>query len=444
MQTNPNVGPATTDATAAAPAPTRKARTILSIGAGNAVEWYDWAIYATFAPFFATQIFDNTNPASAVLATLAIFAVGFLARPLGGFFFGALADRVGRKASMTTAVGLAAFGSLVIALTPTFANAGVFASLMLLSARLIQGLAHGGEMPSAQTYISEVAPAARRGLWSTLIYISGTIGNLAGILLGAILALVLTNEQMLAWGWRVPFFIGAALGFYALVMRSKLQESTVFKSAASPAAQKERIWPQIVQHRAKALQIIGLTIGGTVNYYAWGVSAPTYASTQLGMDRGSALWASVGANLVFLAVIPFWGMLSDKVGRKPILLINALGSAALFFPMNWILSSNPWSLFLAQSVMMIVISASCAILPATMAELFPTGIRTVGVAVPYSIAVALFGGTAPYMQSWLAQTFGPNAFSTYAVVLLVITALAVRTIPETKGIDLGAPTPEHH
>ena len=416
----------------------RGPKLLLSIGAGNAVEWFDWAIYATFAPFFATQLFNNEDPASAVLATLAVFAVGFLARPLGGLVFGSLADKVGRKTAMTAAVALAAFGSLLIAITPTFGSIGIFASVMLLVARLIQGLAHGGEMPSAQTYISEVAPRERRGLWATLIYVSGTIGNIFGILMGAVLTVVLSSEDMLAWGWRVPFFIGAAFGLYSVFMRSRMQESAVFDNSSGASKERAALWPQILRHRRKALQIIGLTVGGTVNYYVWAIAAPTYASTQLGMDRGAALWASVGANLVFLVALPLWGLVSDKIGRKPVLAINAAGSALLFFPMNWVLTDNPVSLFLAQSVMMVFVAASSSIIPAAYAELFPTEIRTVGVAVPYSIAVAVFGGTAPYLQAWMGSVFGPNAFNLYAVALLVITLLVIRTIPETRGIDLSS------
>lgn len=425
----------------------RTSQIVVSVGVGNAMEWFDWAIYATFAPFFATQLFDSDDPASAVLSTLAVFAVGFLARPLGGLMFGVLSDTVGRKSAMTLAVALAAAGSLLIAVTPTYAAVGVFASIVLLAARLIQGLAHGGEMPSAQTYISEVAPRERRGLWATLIYISGTLGNLFGILLGAVLALVLTNDDMLAWGWRVPFFIGAAFGLFSVFMRMRMHETRVFDKAVRKAATREPLLRQIVRHRRKALQILALTVGGTVNYYVWGISAPTYASTQLGMDRGAALWASLGANIVFLVALPLWGLVSDRVGRKPVLIINAMGCAALFFPMNAILNADPLSLFVAQSVMMIFVAASSSIVPAAFAELFPTEIRTVGVAVPYSIGVALFGGTAPYLQAWMGANLGPHAFSIYAVLLLLITLVAIGTIPETKGIDLSVDarsTPSEH
>lgn len=410
-------------------------KTIVGTGIGNAVEWYDWAIYATFTPFIASQLFSKADPASAVLSTLAIFAVGFVARPFGGFLFGWLGDRVGRKASMTLAVGLASLGSLLIGIAPTFAAVGVWASVLLLVARLVQGLAHGGELPSSQTYLSEIAPKEHRGFWATLIYTSGTVGILFGTLLGAVLNMSLSTEMMNAWGWRIPFLIGAAMGLYALVMRARLHESSVFEGETQ-AEKREPIWPQIVRHRKQALQVIGLTVGLTVIYYIWGVVAPSYATTALKIDRGEALWAGVVGNLVFIAALPFWGKLSDRIGRKKVLWAGATGAAVMHFPMTWLLKDAAWQLAVSMSVMLIFIAASAAIVPAVFAELFPTSIRTVGVGVPYSICVAAFGGTAPYLQQWLKDINMAQVFNVYAVALLVISILFVFSIPETKGKDL--------
>ena len=412
------------------------AKTIIGTGIGNAVEWYDWAIYATFTPFIASQLFSKSDPASAVLSTLAIFAVGFVARPFGGFLFGWIGDRVGRKASMTLAVGLASLGSLMIGIAPTFAAVGAWASLMLLVARLVQGLAHGGELPSSQTYLSEMAPREHRGFWATLIYTSGTVGILFGTLLGAVLNMALSTEVMNAWGWRIPFLIGAAMGLYALIMRSRLHETDVFEGE-SATEKRAPIWPQIVRYRKQALQVIGLTVGLTVIYYIWGVVAPSYATTALKIDRGEALWAGVVGNIVFIAALPFWGKLSDRIGRKKVLWSGAIGAAVMHFPMTWLLKDSAWQLAVSMSVMLIFIAASAAIVPAVYAELFPTSIRTVGVGVPYSICVALFGGTAPYLQQWLGTTLQlPNLFNVYAVALLAVSAVFIFTIPETKGKDL--------
>ncbi|QDG62185.1 MFS transporter [Pseudarthrobacter sp. NIBRBAC000502771] len=412
------------------------AKTVVGTGIGNAVEWYDWAIYATFTPFIASQLFSKEDPASAVLSTLAIFAVGFVARPFGGFLFGWIGDRVGRKTSMTFAVGLASLGSLMIGVAPTFASVGAFASLMLLVARLVQGLAHGGELPSSQTYLSEMAPKEHRGFWATLIYTSGTVGILFGTLLGAVLNMSLSTQAMNAWGWRIPFLIGAAMGLYALIMRSRLHETEAFQDEAV-STKRAPIWPQIVRYRKQAMQVIGLTVGLTVIYYIWGVVAPSYATTALKIDRGEALWAGVIANIVFIAALPVWGKLSDRIGRKKVLWAGAIGSAVLHFPMTWLLKDSAWQLAVSMSVMLVFVAASAAIVPAVYAELFPTSIRTVGVGVPYSICVAVFGGTAPYLQQWLGSSLGaPQVFNIYAVLLLVVSAAFVFTIPETKGKDL--------
>ncbi|BAS15810.1 proline/betaine transporter [Arthrobacter sp. Hiyo8] len=202
---------------------------------------------------------------------------------------------------------------------------------MLLVARLIQGLAHGGELPSSQTYLSEMAPKEKRGFWATLIYTSGTAGILAGTLLGAILTGVLSKADMNAWGWRIPFLVGGALGIYALVMRAKMKETEAFQAEA-PTEKREPMWPQIVKYRKQALQVIGLTVGLTVVYYIWGVVAPSYAASSLKMDRGAALWAGVIGNVAFIASLPFWGKLSDRIGRKPVLIVSSAGAALLHFP----------------------------------------------------------------------------------------------------------------
>ncbi|GAB3534419.1 MFS transporter [Arthrobacter tecti] len=425
-------------ATTATVAPVSKRRTIIGTGIGNAVEWYDWNVYATFAPFISAQLFSQADPASAILATLAIFAVGFVARPFGGYVFGLIGDRIGRKTSMTLAVGLASAGSLMIGIAPTFETIGVFASLLLLVARLIQGLAHGGELPSSQTYLSEMAPKEKRGFWATLIYFSGTVGILFGTLLGAVLTAVLSDEAMASYGWRIPFIVGAVLGLYALVMRSRLKETDAFEHE-SKEKKRAPIWPQIVAYRKQALQVIGMTVGLTVVYYVWGVSAPAFAISALEIDPASALWAGVGANLVFLIALPLWGKASDRYGRKRVLWTGALGSAILHFPMTWLLQDSAWQLFICMSVMLTFIAASAAIVPAVYAELFPTSIRTVGVGVPYSICVAVFGGTAAYLQQGLGIWFGAagsTLFTAYGVLLLLISFAFIFTLPETKGKDL--------
>ena len=417
----------------------KRTKTIVGTGVGNALEWFDWNIYAIFATFFAAQFFSGENRVSALLATLAVFAVGFVARPFGGFLFGWISDRRGRRAAMTLSVALAAGGSFAIGLSPTYESIGIGASLILLTARLVQGLAHGGELPSAQTYLSEVAPRQKRGLWASLIYVSGTMGVIVGTGMAAILTAVLDDQQMAAWGWRIPFVLGGFFGLYALVMRRRLDETEAFEREVGhqPAAPAESMWTAIVRHRTQALQVIGMTVGVTIVYYAWAISAPQYAISSRGIDPGSALWAGVVASLVFIAALPVWGAVSDRVGRRPVLLGCVLGLAASVFPLNALVGDSAVRLGIAMSLALVLIAGPAAIVPAVYAELFPTRIRTVGVGVPYSIAVATFGGTAPYLQTWLGGTFGPSWFNGYVIVMLLISAVAIASVPETRGRDLS-------
>ncbi len=406
-------------------------------GIGNALEWYDWGIYSTLTAFIASHMFSKADPTSALLSTLAVFAVGFLARPIGGLLFGRVADRRGRKLSLMLSVGLASVGSLLIGVTPTFDQIGVWASVLLLTARLLQGLAHGGELPAAQTYLSEKAPAARRGLWSSWIYFSGTVGNLAGLLLAALLTTTLGKDTMNDWGWRVPFLVGAVVGLYALVLRRSMTETEVFTEDVEERGAGQGLWASLGEHKKQAAQVIGMTMGFTVIYYVWAINAPAYAQTTLKIDATSALWAGVVGNLVFLVCLPLWGMLSDRVGRKPVLISALAGAVILYIPMNALLKDSAWQLAVSMSIMLAVIAAVSSIGPAVYAEMFPTHVRAAGFGFPYSIAIALFGGTAPLIQAWMAERFqSTGVFPFYAIALMLISGLTILTLPETKGIDL--------
>lgn len=412
-------------------------RNLIGVGMGNLLEWYDWNVYASFAVYIAAHAFDNEDPTSALLSALGVFAVGFIARPFGGFVFGWIGDRKGRKFSLTLAIVFASLGSFMIAILPTYDSLGSASSLMLLVARLIQGLAHGGELPSSQVFLSEVAPRKRRGLWSSWIYISGTTGILCGLLLAAVLNLVLTAEQLNDFGWRIPFAVGALAGLYALYIRRQMEEPEVFREVARENKQHRvnlarRLW----ENRRAAFQVIGITIGFTVCYYTWAVNAPTYANTQLGIDRGLTLWAGVIGNLALIVSLPLWGMLSDRIGRKPVMLVSGISTLVLFYPVHLWLNDSFLVLAISIALMSVLIGGSMAITPALMSELFPPEVRTSGIGFPYALAVAAFGGTAPYIQTWAASsTF--NFFPLYAIGVLLFTIVVITTLPETRGKDLS-------
>ena len=411
-----------------------KRRTFAAVSLGHVLEWYDWGIYAAFVAFFAAQFFDPADEVSAILSSLAVFAVGFLARPLGGLIFGRLSDRKGRRTTIVVTISLTSLGSLAVGVAPTYAAIGAWASLWLVTARVLQGMAAGGEQPSAQTYIAEAAPSGRRGLWSSAIYIAGTLGNSLAVAFALTLSLLLTDDQMRAWGWRVPFIVGGVLGVVVLYLRTRTAETAVF--VAHARTERPRLWPEMVRHRKQALQVIGATTGFAVVYYAWVVATPSYAAAVLKVPQTQALLAGLCASIVFMALMPLWGALSDRVGRKPVLLFGGLTTAALLFPLQQLANGSAWRLFLAMSIALVFLGAAVSVLPASFAELFPTSVRTIGLAVPYAIAAALFGGTAPYVRVWFATAGLAWGFSAYVVALVLISVVTIWTLPETRGKQL--------
>lgn len=414
-------------------------KTLVGTGVGNAVEWFDWNVYATFAVYFSTQLFDSENPQSAFLQTMAVFAVGFVARPFGSFVFGWIGDRIGRKQSLTLAVLAASLGSLIIALCPTYEQMGWVASALLVFARLVQGLAHGGEMPSAQTYLAEHAPRERRGLFASSIYISGTIGLLAGLGLGLLLQALLTPEEMNVWGWRVPFALGAVLGLIALWIRSSMSESEVFEEHKTQTRAleipQEHVFVSVMKNWRTGLRVIFMTAGLTVSYYIWSVTMASVAQTSFGFDAQDAFGASLIGNVFLIIVLPFWGWLSDIWGRRPTMIVGLAGSALLYIPMVNLMSGGQfWQLTVAICVQVGLLAGFLSHAPATYAEMFPTGQRTSGFGIYYAIAIAAFGGTAGYVFTWVNN---PVGFALYLIPLLVIAVVVIWFMPETKGKDLS-------
>lgn len=421
---------------------------------GNVLEWYEWSSYAVFAPFIAKVMFDQSDPVSALLATFAVFAVGFLARPLGGFIFGRLADKKGRKFVLLVTMLTMAAGSFAIGIMPTYAAIGIGASVLLLAIRIVQGFAHGGESAAANTYVAEIAPAARRGMWGSIPFIAIFAGSVLAYIVGTVLTTILSDEAVSAWGWRLPFLAGGVLALVVLWMRREMLESEVFESSdddipadaadlAQPAASAPEA-PASAAHPVKnhavwktVLLIIAFVSGITAAHYTWSSYVSTYAITQHGMQPAQAYLVVCVSQTIALAALPLWGMLSDKIGRKPVLIGFAIGMVVLQFPMMMLISSEPWTLLVASTVSLVVVAMSGALLASVMSEAFPTKYRTQALGFAYSVSVAVFGGSAPYLNALAININMAWLSSAYIVALCGATLIAVLMMPETKGIDLN-------
>ncbi len=414
----------------------QRLKSLRAVSAGNALEWFDWTLYGIFSVYLARNLFDNTDKASALLATLAVFAGGFIARPLGGWVFGLLGDRYGRKLTLVLTMSLLALTSLGIALIPSYETIGVAASVLLFLCRFLQGLAHGGESGVAFAYVAEIAPKERRGLWSSSVFVSVTVGVMAATALAALLNIMLSAEAMNEWGWRVGFATGAILGLYALVLRRSASESSVFEENAAEGGQAKI---EITGRQAAriALNIVMLGAASNAAYYTWVTFAPSTAIAVRGMDPSGAYFASLLAQFVCILWLPVCGIFSDKFGRKP--MVMAWGLAVILFtiPIDRIVTDQPWTLFVAQLMGLGSWALLAAIFPALLAEQVPTQARARGVGFVSSLSVAIFGGTAPYLNTWLNTIGMGHIYLGYVMVLGFVACVASMMIRETAGVDLN-------
>jgi MFS transporter, MHS family, alpha-ketoglutarate permease len=412
-------------------------RALLAGSIGNAVEWVDWAVYSAFAPIFAGQFFPSADPTAALLSTLAVFAVGFIMRPIGGAVLGAYADRNGRKKGLTLTISLMAGAALVIAICPTYAQVGLLAPFVLLLARLVQGFSAGGEFGSSSAFLVESAAARRRAFAGSWQQVSVGAGTLLASLLGTILTSLLAPQELQAWGWRLAFGLGGLLGLVGLWLRVSVEETEHFTSVSQSGRRKANpLKAMLVEHRAAALRVVGITIPGTLTYYIWISYMAPYASTTTGIPLNQAFLANTIAIAVFLCLLPFGGLLSDRLGRKPTMTAFALGFLLLAWPAFHFLQNNFAVLLgieLAGIVLLVGYSANCAVV---MAEQFPPEVRTVGIGLPYALAVALFGGTAPYITTWLTSNGHLDLVWLYVAAAAMVGVLVYTTMPETRGREV--------
>jgi MHS family alpha-ketoglutarate permease-like MFS transporter len=415
----------------------RSTTAILAATLGNMVEWVDWLIYATFAPVFASQFFAPGEPFANLLATFAVFAVGFLMRPIGGAVLGAYADRHGRKRALTLSILLMAGASLAIAVCPTHASIGIAAPAVLVLARLVQGFSAGGEFGSASAFLVESAEPARRAYVGSWQHFALNGGILLASLIGFITTSALSDSSLTTWGWRAGFAFAGALGIVTLWVRRMASETDSFvKMKQAGASRRNPVKVMLQEHPRAALRVAGIAIAGTLFNYLWMVNFPTYAHLRTGVPLKTALLSNALALIVFLVLLPFGGKLSDRFGRKPTLLVFSVGSLLYVWPAFHFMTADFLSLFVIQAIGMILLIGYCANSAAVMAEQFPPEVRVTGIALPYAVSVAVFGGTAPYIVTWMVKSGNAESIWMYLASAALIGTIVYARMPETKGKQL--------
>ncbi|MGQ0457251.1 MAG: MFS transporter [Hyphomicrobium sp.] len=409
----------------------QRIRAILVGSSGNLVEWYDFYVYAAFSLYFAKAFFPEGDQTAQLLNTAAIFAFGFLMRPVGAWAFGRMADRRGRRIALTASVLLMCFGSALIAVTPTYETIGVAAPALLLFARMLQGLSLGGEYGTSATYLSEMATPEHRGFYSSFQYVTLIGGQLTAMLVLIILQkFLLSNEELEAWGWRIPFVIGALLAVVAFVMRRDMHETDAFKNDS----RRDGSLKTLMDHPREVAVVIGLTLGGTVAFYTFTTYMQKFLVNTSGFAKDTATVISASALFIYMLLQPAVGALSDKIGRRPILIAFGVLGVLFTVPLLSALGEtrDEWAAFALVLAGLVIVSGYTAINAVVKAELFPTHIRALGVGLPYALTVALFGGTAEYVALWLKSQGHGDWFYWYVTACIAISLAVYALMRDTR------------
>jgi len=421
----------------------QRLRSLFAGSVGNLVEWYDWYVYAAFSIYFARSFFPSGDLTAQLLNTAGVFALGFLVRPLGGWLLGWYADRRGRKAALTLSVLMMCGGSLAIAAVPGYEQIGTGAPLVLVLARLLQGLSVGGEYGTSATYLSEIAPANRRGFYSSFQYVTLIMGQLLALAVLLLLQHVFLSEaQMEAWGWRIPFVIGAICAVVAVLLRRDMAESAVFELGG----RRTRGNPlrELLAHPKAVLTVVGLTMGGTLAFYTYTTYTQKFLVNTTGFDKETATAISAIALLLFMLLQPLVGLLSDRVGRRPVLIAFGVGTALFTVPIMSALGSatSASGAFLLVLLALLIVSGYTSVNAIVKAELFPTHIRALGVGLPYAVTVALFGGTAEYVALWFKSAGNEPGFYWYVTGCALVSLTVYVLMPDTRDTSKIAPVAE--
>ncbi|TCD03736.1 MFS transporter [Pedobacter psychroterrae] len=413
----------------------KRLKAIFGGSIGNLVEWYDWYAYSAFAIYFSASFFPKGNPTVQLLNTAGIFALGFLMRPLGGYIFGRIADRVGRKQSMTLSVLLMSFGSLLIAIIPTYQSIGIIAPIALLTARLLQGLSVGGEYGVSATYLSEMASKNRRGFYSSFQYVTLIGGQLLALGIQLILQRVLLSEaQLMEWGWRIPFIFGAMLAIVALYLRKNLHETKAFENQREHTSERKGTLKALLKHPKALITVIGLTLGGTLAFYTYTTYMQKFLVNTVHMSKEQSTLMSFFTLLIFACMQPLFGALSDKIGRRPLLIGFGVLGTICTVPLLSRLShtTSQWEAFFLLMAALIIVSGYTSINAVVKAELFPASVRALGVGLPYALTVAIFGGTAEYIALWLKSAHHEAYYYWYITICIFLSLMVYIFMKDTR------------
>lgn len=420
-----------------APTEQERRRSVLAGTLGNLVEWFDWSVYGFFAPFFAASFFPQEDERARLLSAFAVFAVGFFFRPLGGAVLGSYADRRGRRAGMTLTILLMAAASLIIAVIPTYSSIGIAAPILLVLARSLQGFSAGGEFGTSSAFLVENAAPGRRARTGAWQQVSVGAGTLSASVLASVMFASMAPEAVSTWGWRAAFGLGAVLGLLGFYLRMRVPDTHAYNVTKAAGKLERRPLLEVFRSYPKeALRVVGLVAAGTALVQFWFVFSPTLAHLLTDVDIKVVQPAAALGLAVFTILQPLSGWLSDKYGRRPLLLFFAIGSAVTFPPLLLTLKPTFASLLVAVSVSAVFLAAYAGSLAAVMAEQFPPEVRTAGISLPYGIAVAIFGGLTPTFATGMIQreTFG--VFLVVMVLLMLASALVFLRMPETRDYEL--------
>ncbi|WP_394680951.1 MFS family transporter [uncultured Comamonas sp.] len=432
----PSAGPSAAQASATTPphySPEEKRHRIFSIMAassGNLVEWFDFYVYAFSAIYFAAAFFPKGDPTVQLLNTAGVFAAGFLMRPIGGWLFGRIADKYGRKKSMLISVTMMCAGSLVIACLPTYAQIGAWAPFLLLLCRLFQGLSVGGEYGTTATYMSEVALKGQRGFFSSFQYVTLIGGQLLAVLLIVILEAVLSDAELRAWGWRIPFVVGAAAAVVAMLLRRTLHET---QSTEAMQNKETGTLGNLFKHHWRAfVTVLGYTAGGSLIFYTFTTYMQKYLVNSVGLPIKTASYVMTVCLFVYMCMQPLFGALSDRIGRRTSMMLfgalGALGTVPILTTLHQ--ASSPVMAGLLILVALAIVSFYTSISGIVKAEMFPPEVRALGVGLAYAVANAIFGGSAEFVALALKNAGHENAFFWYVTVMMVIAFLFSLRLPK--------------